>query len=294
MDKRTPPCSPLVISSGVKRVVVAMIDPNPRVSGGGIRAIRRAGIAVTTGVLEQEARRLNEAFIKQVTTGMPFVTMKIAQTLDGKIATVSGESKWITGEAARQEGHRLRDSHDAILVGVATVLADDPSLTTRIPGGRDPLRVIVDSNLRTPPKAKIITQKSRAKTLIATLESSSRSGRLESLLDAGAEVLLAKGRDDGVDLRSLMKVLGGFGITSVLIEGGSEVHAAALKAGIVDKGVLFIAPTLMTGKDSLCSIGGVSPARLSRAVRLRDVTSRFVGEDLVVEGYINKKRVGGR
>lgn len=293
-DKRTPPCSPLVIASGVKRVVVAMIDPNPRVSGGGIRAIRRAGIAVTTGVLEQEARRLNEAFIKQVTTGMPFVTMKIAQTLDGKIATVSGESKWITGEAARQEGHRLRDRNDAILVGVATVLADDPSLTTRIPGGRDPLRVIVDSNLRTPLKAKIITQKSRAKTLIATLESSSRSGRLESLLDAGAEVLLAKGRDDRVDLRSLMKVLGGFGITSVLIEGGSEVHAAALKAGIVDKVVLFIAPTLMTGKDSLCSIGGVSPARLSRAVRLRDVTSRFVGEDLVVEGYIDKKRVGGR
>ena len=293
-EKRTPPCSPLVIASGVKRVVVAMIDPNPRVSGGGIRAIRRAGIAVTTGVLEQEARRLNEAFIKQVTTGMPFVTMKIAQTLDGKIATSTGESKWITGEAARREGHRLRDSHDAILVGVATVLADDPSLTTRIPGGRDPLRVIVDSNLRTPPKAKIITQKSRAKTLIATLESSSRSGRLESLLDAGAEVLLAKGRDDRVDLRSLMKVLGGFGITSVLIEGGSEVHAAALKAGIVDKVVLFIAPTLMTGKDSLCSIGGVSPARLSRAVRLRDVTSRFVGEDLVVEGYINKKRVGGR
>jgi diaminohydroxyphosphoribosylaminopyrimidine deaminase/5-amino-6-(5-phosphoribosylamino)uracil reductase len=274
----------------VKRVVVAMIDPNPRVSGGGIRAIRRAGIEVTTGVLEAEAKKLNEAFIKQVTTGMPFVTMKIAQTLDGKIATSTGESKWITGEAARREGHRLRDAHDAILVGVATVLADDPSLTTRIAAGRDPLRVIVDSSLRTPPKAKVITQRSAARTLIATLERAAKTAKLEELLDAGAEVLLARGREGRIDLRSLMKVLGSFGITSVLIEGGAEVHASALKAGIVDKVVLFIAPTLMTGKDSLCSIGGVSPARLSRAIMLREVTSRFVGKDLMVEGYINSRR----
>jgi len=293
-SKRTPPCSPLVIASGVKRVVVAMIDPNPRVSGGGIRAIRKAGIEVTTGVLEAEARRLNEAFIKQVTTGMPFVTMKIAQTLDGKIATSTGESKWITGEAARREGHRLRDIHDAILVGVATVLADDPSLTTRIPGGRDPLRVIVDSNLRTPPNAKIIRQRSSAKTCIATLERSTTNKKLEALLDAGAEVLLAKGREGRIDLRSLLRVLGSFGITSVLIEGGAEVHASALKAGIVDKVILFIAPTLMTGKDSYSSIGGVSPSKLARAVKLRDLTVSTIGPDLMIEGYIEKQARGTR
>jgi len=285
-NKRTPPCSPIVIASGVKRVVVAMIDPNPRVSGGGITAIRKAGIEVVSGVLEQEARKLNEAFIKHVTTGMPFVTLKTAQTLDGKIATAKGESKWITGEAARMEGHRLRDRNDAILVGVATVLADDPSLTARIPGGRDPLRIILDSDLRTPPTAKVIRQRSTNRTCIATLERSARTGRLEALLDAGAEVLLAKGRDNRVDLRSLMKVLGGFGITSVLIEGGAEVNASALKAGIVDKVVLFIAPTLMTGKDSLCSVGGSSPNRLAQAIKLREVTSRFVGQDLLVEGYV--------
>ena len=284
--KRTPPCSPLVIASGVKRVAVAMIDPNPKVSGGGVRSLRKAGIDVITGVLEAEARKLNEAFVKHVTTGMPFVTLKIAQSLDGKIATASGESKWITGPEARQEGHRLRNANDAILVGVNTVIADDPSLTARIAGGRDPLRVIVDSNLRTPPAARVLTQRSTARTCIATLERSARSGDLEALLDAGAEVLLAKERGERVDLRTLMKMLGSFGVTSVLIEGGAEVHASALKAGIVDKVILFIAPLLMTGTDSLCSIGGISPLKLTQALKLREVTTRFVGQDLMVEGYL--------
>jgi len=284
-NKRTPPCTPLVLQSGVKRVVVAMIDPNPHVSGGGIKTMKKAGIQVITGVLEKEARKLNEAFIKYITTGVPFVTLKIAQTLDGKIATASGESKWITGEKARLEGHRLRNNNDAILVGMNTVLKDDPSLTARIPGGRDPIRVIVDTKLRTPLKAKIITQKSSAKTYIATLDTMPKD-KLVKLLDAGVEILLSKGSKGRVDLKNLMKMLGGFGITSVLIEGGAEVHASALKSGVVDKVVMFIAPTLMTGKDSLCSIGGVSPAKLSQAVKLRHMTTRIVGEDLMIEGYL--------
>ncbi|HEY6012060.1 MAG TPA: bifunctional diaminohydroxyphosphoribosylaminopyrimidine deaminase/5-amino-6-(5-phosphoribosylamino)uracil reductase RibD [Nitrospirota bacterium] len=285
VNKRTPPCAPLVIQCGVKRVVIAMIDPNPHVSGGGIKALRKAGLEVVTGVLNEEARRLNEAFIKYMTTGMPFVTLKFAQTLDGKIATASGESKWITGDQARREGHVLRDHHDAILVGINTVLNDDPSLTTRIPGGRDPLRVIVDTRLRTPLTAKVITQRSSAKTYIATIETMPKD-TLVKLLDAGAEILIARSKAGQVDLKHLMKMLGSYGVTSVLIEGGAEIHASAIKAGIVDKVVLFVAPMLMTGRDSICSIGGISPTKLSRAVRLKDVTTRFVGRDLMIEGYI--------
>ena len=284
-NKRTPPCSPIVIKSGVKRVVIAMIDPNPQVSGGGVKALRSAGIGVVTGVLEAEARKLNEAFVKHVTTGMPFVTLKIAQTLDGKIATASGESKWITGKEAREEGHRLRDAHDAILVGINTVLKDDPALTCRIPGGRDPIRVIVDTRLRTPLGAKVIAQKSSAKTYIATLPGPPKE-KFSKLLAAGAEILIARGTRGHIDLRPLMKMLVRFGVTSVLIEGGAEVNASALRSGIVDKVVMFIAPAIMAGRDSLCSIGGISPKKLGHAIRLADVTSRFVGQDLMVEGYV--------
>jgi diaminohydroxyphosphoribosylaminopyrimidine deaminase/5-amino-6-(5-phosphoribosylamino)uracil reductase len=284
-NKRTPPCTPLVMQSGVKRVVVAMIDPNPHVSGGGIKALRKAGIETVTGVLQQEALRLNEAFVKYITTGMPFVTLKIAQTLDGKIATASGESQWITGEKSREEGHRLRDTNDAILVGVNTVLKDKPSLTARIPNGRDPVRVVLDSRLRIPLAAKVLTQKSASKTIVATLTAAPTT-KIKKLRDAGADVLPVKSAQGRVDLRDLLRKLGKRGIMSVLVEGGAEVHASAINAGIADKVVLFIAPMLMTGVDSLCAIGGVSPVRLDRASRLKDVTVSFVGDDLMIEGYI--------
>jgi diaminohydroxyphosphoribosylaminopyrimidine deaminase / 5-amino-6-(5-phosphoribosylamino)uracil reductase len=284
-NKRTPPCSPLVITSGVKRVVVAMIDPNPRVSGGGVAAIRKAGIAVATGVLESEARKLNEAFIRHVTVGLPFVTMKIAQTLDGRIATAAGESKWITGPEARREGHRLRDRNDAILVGIDTVLKDDPSLTARVPGGRDPVRVVLDSRLRIPLTAKVVAQSPPARTIIATT-AEAPPAKIRKLHAAGAEVLVVRSSRGRVDLKDLMRKLARRDILSVLVEGGSEVHASALKAGIVDKVVLFIAPLLMTGRDSLCSIGGPSPVKLAHALRLHDVRSRTVGQDLMVEGYV--------
>lgn len=285
--KRTPPCTPLVTASGVKRVVVAMIDPNPRVSGGGIRAIRRAGIEVVTGVLKDEAERLNEAFIKHVTSGLPFVTMKIAQTLDGRIATASGESKWITGPEARLEGHRLRDRNDAILVGINTVLKDDPSLTARIPGGRDPVRVIVDSRLRIPLNAKVLVQRSPAPTLIATIAAAPKA-RVRRLQDAGVEVLVVPSTGGRVDLKALLRKLGKRDFQSLLIEGGSEVHASALAAGVVDKVVLFIAPMLMTGRDSLPSIGGRSPRKLSQAVQFREAEASAVGDDLMIEGYLEK------
>jgi diaminohydroxyphosphoribosylaminopyrimidine deaminase/5-amino-6-(5-phosphoribosylamino)uracil reductase len=284
-NKRTPPCTPLVIQSGVRRVVVAMVDPNPNVSGGGVKALRRAGIETVTGILEQEARRLNEAYVKYITTGMPFVTLKIAQTLDGKIATASGESQWITGEKAREEGHRLRDANDAILVGINTVLKDDPSLTTRISNGRDAVRVILDSRLRIPLASKVLTQKSASKTIVATVAAASAT-KMKRLREAGADVLTVKSSRGRVDIRDLMKKLAKQGVVSVLVEGGAEVHASAIKAGIADKTVVFIAPMLMTGTDSLCAIGGLSPTSLDRAIRLKDVTARFIGEDLMLEGYI--------
>jgi len=288
-NKRTPPCTPLVVQSGVKRVVVAMIDPNPHVSGGGIQMLRNRGIDVVAGVLKREAKKLNEAFIKHISRGVPFVTLKIAQTLDGKIATASGESQWITGKKAREEGHRMRDHTDAILVGINTVLRDDPWLTARIEGGRDPIRVIADSNLRVPLAARVITQRSSARTVIATLATAPIK-KIKQLQDLGIEVLSVKSTDGRVDLRDLMKKLGKMDIMSLLIEGGAEIHASALKAGIVDKVVLFIAPFLMTGKDSLCSIGGISPSKLSGMIKLADVTMRFVGQDMMIEGYINKLR----
>lgn len=286
--KRTPPCTPLVIQSGVKRIVIAMIDPNPMVSGRGVEALKASGMEVTTGVLEEEARRLNEAYIKYIRTGMPFVTLKIAQTLDGKIATAKGESKWITGDEARREAHKLRDSNDAVLVGINTVLKDDPSLTTRIHGGRDAIRVIVDSRLRIPLSAKVLTLNSLARTVIATLRSAPKR-RIERLVQAGAEIIMVKSSRGMVDMKDLMKKLGRMGIMSVLIEGGSEINASALKAGIVDKVIMFIAPMLMSGRDSISSIGGASPLRLRDGFMLKDISVRFMGKDLMLKGYIEPR-----
>lgn len=285
-NKRTPPCSLAVIRSGVARVVAAMIDPNPQVSGGGLRHLKARGIDVTTGVLEAEARKQNEAFIKHITTGLPFVTLKAAQTLDGKIATASGESKWITGEPARRESHVLRNVNDAILVGINTVLSDDPSLTCRLPRGRDPVRVVVDSGLRIPLTAAVLSGPSAARTIIATLAGASKrkAARLQA---AGAEVLIVRERGGRVDLRDLMKKLGRKEMNSVLIEGGSEINASALKAGVVDKAVFFVAPLIMTGADSRCSVGGRSPSRLAGAVRTRDLSVRFAGRDMIIEAYID-------
>ena len=252
-------------------------------------ALQKAGIEVVPGVLEAEAKKLNEAFIKFIKTGIPFVTLKVAQTLDGKIATSSGESKWITGGASREAGHRLRDSNDAILVGINTVLKDDPSLTARIPRGRDPVRVIVDSNLRIPMQAKVINQRSSARTIVATLAAASRA-KAERLRDAGVEVLFVRSARGRVNLSDLLARLGAQGFMSVLIEGGAEVNASAISSGIVDKVVFFIAPTLMTGRDSLCSIGGVSPLKLGGAKKLHDVTVEFAGMDLKVTGYLGTAR----
>ena len=217
----------------------------------------------------------------------PAVTLSWAQTATGAIAAGGGARTAISGPESLALTHRLRALHDAILVGINTVLKDDPLLTARTTGGRDPVRVIVDSSLRLPPGAKVLTQRSDALTVVATLASAPKARR-KGLEAAGAKVLPVRSDRGRVDLRDLMRKLAAMDIISVLIEGGAEVHASALKAGIVDKAVIFIAPTLMTGKDSVSSIGGQSPRRLSEAIRISDAETRIVGRDLMVEGYVKK------
>jgi diaminohydroxyphosphoribosylaminopyrimidine deaminase/5-amino-6-(5-phosphoribosylamino)uracil reductase len=286
VDKRTPPCVEAIVSSGIRSVIVAARDPNPKVSGRGIARLRNRGIAVRVGVLQDRAMRLNEAYAYWMTTGKPFVTLKIASTLDGKIATAAGESRWITGPSARDAVHRLRATVDAVMVGAGTVRADDPALTAR--GGRNrrnPHRVILDERLSVPLTARIFSPQDGSTTFVATTREAPalRRRRVES---SGARVLVVGSRNGMVDLKALMRRLGAMGVTSVLLEGGAEVNASALRAGIVAKAVIMLAPKLLGGRDAVGSIGGRSPKRLIDAAVLRDVVVRRAGDDVIVEGYL--------
>lgn len=289
LKKRTPPCVPEILRSGVRRVVIAMTDPNPLVKGKGAAALRRAGLSVTVGVARAEAEKLNQAYVHWIKTKRPYVILKAGMTLDGKIATASGESKWMTGMQSREEVHRLRGEVDAVLIGVGTVLADDPSLTARVGSGlrklaaRQPLRIVVDSTLRLPLAAHILSQQRKAKTIIATTHSAPVP-RKQALLKRGIEVVTFSSLRGKVSLPTLMRELGKRGVTSLLVEGGGELHAAMLKAKLVQHVRLYVAPALLGGADAKGVIGGKSPARLASALRLRNMTTRSIGEDLVLEG----------
>ncbi len=281
---RTPPCVDAVIAAGVRRLIAGMQDPNPKVDGRGIAALRAAGITVITGVLEQRVRRLNEFFVKHVTTGLPFVTAKFAMSLDGRIATHTGESKWITSDEARREVHRLRHMHDAILVGANTVLRDDPNLTTRLPeGGRSPLRVVVDSRLRVPLDARIFQQESGG-VLLATSDRA-RGDRLREFERLGVPVVVLAADHGRVGLPDLMRHLGGREVISLLIEGGSSMHGSAFDQRLVDKVIAFIAPRIIGGVEAPAAVGGRGVDALAEAHALRDVEVRSCGPDIVVSGY---------
>ncbi len=271
--KRTPPCTKAIIKAGIKKVFVSMLDPNPKVSGRGVAGLRAAGIDVEVGALAGEAKTLNEVYVKYITTGRPFVILKVAMTLDGKIATPEGRSKWITGEKARLLVHRLRSRVDAVLTAIGTVKADDPELTARIKGGRQPIRVVIDPDFQTPRDARILS--TPPETIIVTREENASLPPVKTILFK-----------EKLDLNRLMRRLASMGVTSVLIEGGSSLNAHALEDGIVDKVMFFIAPKIIGGRESYPAVGGRPSRGLEEAWRLRDLKVRRVGEDILVEGYI--------
>ena len=283
-DKRTPPCTKAIIASGIKKVIIATNDPNPKVSGKGIKELRKAGIETEVGILRSEAKHLNESYNKFIIKKKPFVVLKIAQSLDGKIATAKGESKWITGKTARKHVHQLRNDLDAVLVGIGTVMKDDPSLDCRLRGGRDPYRIIVDSGLRIPLKSKVLGY-SDNKTIIATTNKASKR-KIEQITALGVTVLVIKSKSGMVNLKALMKELGKLDITGVMIEGGSSIASSAISSEIVDRVMFFVAPKIIGGTDSISSIGGKSPSLLGNAIKLKNLRAITIGDDILIEGYL--------
>ncbi|MFV9509709.1 bifunctional diaminohydroxyphosphoribosylaminopyrimidine deaminase/5-amino-6-(5-phosphoribosylamino)uracil reductase RibD [Tepidibacillus sp. LV47] len=280
---KTPPCAERIIQEKVKRVVIANIDPNPLVAGKGVELLKKAGIEVTTGVLAEEAKRLNEVFYKYITTRTPFVTVKTAMTLDGKIATYTGSSKWITGEKARNYVHQLRHEHDAIMVGIGTVLKDNPSLTVRLEQpGIHPIRVVLDTTLKIPMDAKLITDKI-APTWIFTSEKAPK-GKIEQLQSMGIKVIQMSRYQD-IPINKVLQYLGRNQITSVLVEGGSTIIGQLFDQRLIDKYIAFIAPKLAGGNQSPTSIGGQGIANMSEAVSLTNLTIERFGDDICITGY---------
>jgi diaminohydroxyphosphoribosylaminopyrimidine deaminase/5-amino-6-(5-phosphoribosylamino)uracil reductase len=282
---KTPPCADALIAAGVARVFVGMVDPNPKVCGKGIAKLRNAGISVTTGILPDACRKLVEPFIKHVTTGLPYVIFKSAVTLDGKTATIDGDSKWISSDKSRRLVHKLRAKVDAIMVGVGTILADNPLLTARTPKGRDPDRIIVDSRLRTPLDSRIIELHSEARTIIATC--SDDISRIKEFTSRGVAVLRCRSRNGHVDLQDLMVRLGEQGVQSILIEGGSILAGAALRDGLIDRIMIFIAPRILAGEGKGL-FAGVGAATIASAIKLEQMKVSKVGDDLLIEGKPEK------
>lgn len=300
VNKRTPPCVPLLLRSGLTRVCVGMTDPNPEVSGKGIQALQRAGLRVTVGIGEPEARALNRVYIHWITTGRPLVTLKGAMTLDGKLATGTGQSQWITGEAARKDAHRVRSQMDVIMVGIGTVLADDPDLSARGNNptsnqrrGRQPVRVVLDSRLRIPVSAKVLRWVIEQPTIVCTTEQAKKT-KIQQLEDLGIRVWIMPRRSRRVSLPAVLKRLGRAGLTTVLIEGGSTLNASALKERVVDHIQLYIAPKLLGGQDALGLIGGRSPVRIQAAWQIDHVRIKKLGQDLCLSGTLSSSGVDRR
>ena len=288
---KTPPCVDAVLGAGIRKVVVAMRDPHPLVEGKGIRALRRAGVGVVCGLLGDEARRLNEAYVTATTRGRPLVTLKAGMTLDGRIATVARASRWITSAEARREAHRMRATHDAVLIGIATALRDRPRLTARWGARRQPRRVVLDSTLRLPPGAPMLRAGGGGGVIVyAARDVRNRRSTLER---KGAEVVVAGRGRGGVDLRKVLADLVARGIHSLLVEGGSEIAWEFLRRRMVDRIALFVAPRIVGGRAAVPVVGGEGVRALDAAFRVRDLEARPIGPDLLLTGRIAPRRGPG-
>lgn len=278
---RQPPCTDAILQAKIARVVVGSGDPNPLVAGKGLDLLRAHGVQVTEGVLDQECRALNHVFFHFIQTGRPYVVLKYAMTLDGKLAAYTGASQWITGEQARRHVHTQRNRYRAILVGVGTVLADDPQLTCRLEGGRDPLRVVCDTNLRTPLTANVVRTARQTPTCLATCVS--QESRLAPYREAGCQVLSLPQSNGQVSLPALLKALGSQGVDSVLAEGGSALHWSLVRDGLVNRVQAYLAPKILGGQGAKSPVGGQGFPHPDQALRLAPPTLTPLGEDLLWE-----------
>ncbi|MBN2444567.1 MAG: bifunctional diaminohydroxyphosphoribosylaminopyrimidine deaminase/5-amino-6-(5-phosphoribosylamino)uracil reductase RibD [Spirochaetales bacterium] len=283
---KTPPCTKAIIEHKIKRVVIGMKDPNPLVAGKGIEELEKAGISVTVGVMEESAKKLNEIFCKYITTGMPYITMKTAVTLDGKIATYKGISKWITGESARQYVHKQRFIHDAVMVGIGTILKDDPLLTCRLPGKKNKLmtRIIVDSKGTIPLTARVLMESPWHRTIVAVTKEITSNKSL-SLKTGNTEVVVTKSKNGKVDVFDLFHLLGKKGITSILLEGGGTLNAAVIEDNLADKLLMFIAPKIIGGTHAPTFIEGIGKSTMDEALNLSFSQQKWFDNDLMLEYY---------
>ena len=286
---KTPPCTDIIIEKKIARVFVGRMDSNPLVAGKGVQILRDHGIYVETGILDAECRKLNEVFYHYIATKTPFVVMKYAMTLDGKIACATGDSKWVTGEIARTQVHRMRGRYRGIMVGIGTVLADDPMLNCRVEGGVDPVRIICDSNLHIPTESQIVKTASDIETIVAcsqeALESERKQEKIRRLKEAGIQIIGTEGAH-GVNLVELMKKLGGQNIDSILLEGGGTLNASALEDGIVNKVYAYIAGKLIGGMDARSPVEGMGIDRMADAITLQNMEIEKLGDDFCIVGYV--------
>lgn len=286
---KTPPCTDIIIEKKIARVFVGSMDSNPLVAGKGVQILRDHGIYVETGILDAECRKLNEVFYHYIATKTPFVVMKYAMTLDGKIACATGDSKWVTGEIARTQVHRMRGRYRGIMVGIGTVLADDPMLNCRVEGGVDPVRIICDSNLHIPTESQIVKTASDIETIVAcsqeALESERKQEKIRRLKEAGIQIIGTEGAH-GVNLVELMKKLGGQNIDSILLEGGGTLNASALEDGIVNKVYAYIAGKLIGGMDARSPVEGMGLDRMADAITLQNMEIEKLGDDFCIVGYV--------
>ena len=286
---KTPPCSLAIIQNKISRVVIGSLDPNPLVSGKGIEMIRNAGIRVDTGVLEQETQKLNEVFFKFIQTKEPFILMKTAMSLDGKIATSNGDSKWISGEQSRSKVHQMRNEYSAIMVGINTVINDNPLLNVRnIPGKtKNPIRIIIDSKARTPLDADIVNTPEISPVIVAVTKKAEKEN-IDKLSKKGVKVIVCPEKEKVIDLKYLIKEIGKLNIDSILLEGGGTLNFGAIEQNIVDKVITFISPKIIGGKEAATPVEGVGFKRIADTVELEKLNYILSGEDIMVEGYIKK------